>query len=159
MTSLQKMTKIFAVLLVLLISTILPLPPGMRLELCFGSDGHVDLALNGCPDGGSIPHGPHSERHNDRHSDPSHVYAATHHGDCLHVPVVCGKAQELISASGKPDSHKFTRKNAPAKMPLIFSALVAETTRAHLSPNNCPVPFQDFLSPHLVSLRTVILLI
>lgn len=137
-------------LLVLLMSTMLVLPPGMDLELCFGKDGHVDFSLNGCQDSVSakVPAG---ER-------PS-VYDTSHHGECFDVAVACSTAQELIRTEGKTDSDKFKLKKDPSKTPLLFPKSLADSTGGYFNSNDYSIPFDDFPSPHLVSLRTVVLLI
>jgi hypothetical protein len=149
MTFLQKTTQAVAVLFVLFLSTILILPPGMDLELCFGKDGHVDFSLIGCPDS-SLPNRASKER--------SPVYDTAHHDDYFHVAVACSMAQELIRTDGKSDSYKSEPNKDPSKTPLIFSELLAGSAGAYLDSNGYPIPYDDFPSPGLVSLRTVVLL-
>jgi len=138
------------VLLVLLMSTMLVLPPGMDLELCFGTDGHVDFSLNGCQDSVSAK-GTAGER--------SPVYDTSHHGECFDVAVACSTAKELIRTEGKTDSGKFKLKKDPSKTPLFVLKSFADFVGVYLDPDIYSIPFEDFPSPHLVSLRTVVLLI
>ncbi len=136
-------------LLVLLMSTMLVLPPGMDLELCFGKDGHVDFSLNGCREGvSSVPAG-----------ERSSVYDTAHHGECFDVAVACSTAKEVIRTAGKTDSDKFKLKIDPSKTPLLFPKSLADSTGGYFNSNDYSIPFDDFPSPHLVSLRTVVLLI
>jgi hypothetical protein len=146
----RKTTQTVTVLLVLLMSTMLVLPPGMDIELCFGEDGHFDFSLNSCQDGISLES---PSRENSSVCDPAG------HGECLNVTVICGTAQELIRTDGKSDSYKSDPKKDPSQTPLFFSESLADFAGPYLDPNVYPIPFEDFLSPHLVSLRTVILLI
>lgn len=137
-------------LLVLLMSTMLVLPPGMDLELCFGKDGHIDFSLNGCQDGPS-PKIPIGER-------PS-VYDTTHHGECFDVAVACSIAQKLIRTDGNTVSGKSILKKDPSKTPLLFPKSLADSADTYLASNDYSIPVVDFPSYHLVSLRTVVLLI
>jgi hypothetical protein len=146
----RKTAQAVTVLLMLLMSIILVLPSGMHLELCFGNDGHVDFSLSGCADGATskIPA-----------SGRLPVYDTAHHDDCLPMAVACGTAQELIRANGKSDAYKSEPRKDHAKTPLLFSELLADSADAYLDPNIYPMPFEDFPSPRLVSLRTDVLLI
>lgn len=149
MTFLRKITQAVSALLVLLMSTMLVLPPGMDLELCFGKDGHVDFSLNGCQEGVStVPAG-----------EQSSVYDTAHHGECFYVAVACSTVQELVRTAGKTDSDQFNLKKDPSKTPLLFPKSLADFAGAYLDPDVYSIPFEDFPSPHLVSLRTVVLLI
>lgn len=149
MTFLRKTTRAVTILLVLFMSTILVLPPGMDLEVCFGKNGHIDFSLNGCQDGVSpkIPAGKRSS-----------VYDTAHHGECFDVAVACKLAQELICAEGKTDSDKFKLKKDPSKTPLFVLKSLADSTGGYLNSDAYSISFEDFPSP-LVSLRTVVLLI
>lgn len=137
-------------LVVLFMSTMLVIPSRMDLELCFGKDGHVDLSLGSCPDGAS-PKIPARER--------SSIYGTAHYDDFLHMAVVCGTAQELIRNGGNSDSYKSELKKDPSKTPLLFSESLAGSAGAYLDSNVHSIPFEDFPSLHLVSLRTIVLLI
>lgn len=148
MNFLRKTFPAVSVLLVLLMSTVLVLPSGLDLALCFGSDGHVDLSLSRCPDGATsgMPAG-------GRQPD------IAHHDDCLHVAVACGTAQELIRTEGQSDSSTSQPKKAPCRTSLLFWELPANSADAHLNPKCYPVLFEDCSSAHVVSLGTIILLI
>jgi len=149
-TFLRKTTQAVSALLVLLMSTMLVVPPGMDLVLCFGKDGHVDFFLNGCREGVS-PNVPAGER--------SSVYDTAHHGECFDVAVACSTAKEVIRTADKTDSDQFKLKKDPSKTPLLFPKSLADSAGAYLDPDIFSIPFEDFPSPHLVSLRTVVLLI
>lgn len=150
MTFLRKTTQAVTVLLVLLMSTMLVLPPGMDLELCIGRDGHIDFSMNGCQDGASprIPAGGRPP-----------VYGTIHHGDCLHMVLACNTAQELIRTDGKTGAYKSELKKDPSKTPFIFSKSLSDSAGAYLDSNFYSIPFEGLPSTHLVSLRTVVLLI
>lgn len=152
MIFLRKATLAVTVLLVLLMSTMLILPPGMDLEICFGQDGRIDFSLNGCQDGAS-PMVPARER-------PA-FYDTAHYGECLDVVVACSATQQIIRSDWKSDTYsdKSTPKKDPSKTPFLFSELLSDSAGAYLDPNLYPTSFRDFPSPHLVSLRTVVLLI
>lgn len=139
-------------LLVLLMSTMLVLPPGMDLELCFGKDGHIDFLLNGCQNVAS-PMVPAREQ-------PS-VHDTAHHDKCLDVAVACSTTQQIIRSDGKTDAYssKSTPKKDPSKTLFFVSEFSADSAIGYLAPNFYPIPFEAFPSPHLVSLRTVVLLI
>jgi hypothetical protein len=100
-TFLRKTTQAVSALLVLLMSTMLVVPPGMDLVLCFGKDGYVDFFLNGCREGVS-PNVPAGER--------SSVYDTAHHGECFDVAVACSTAKEVIRTADKTDSDQFKLK-------------------------------------------------
>jgi hypothetical protein len=152
MSVLRKTTQAVTLLLVLLMSTMLVLPPGMDLEFCFGKDGHIDVSLNGCEDGAS-PKIPAREW-------PS-AYDAPHHGDCLDVAVACSATQQIIRSDGKSDS--FSHKSAPKKDPsgttFLPSEFLAASAGAFSGADIYPVSPEDVSSSHLVFLRTVVLLI
>lgn len=152
MTFLRKTTQAVTLLLVLLMSTMLVLPPGMDLEFCFGKDGHFDVSLNGCEDGAS-PKIPEREW-------PS-AYDASHHDDCLDVAVACSATQQIINSHGKPDS--FSHKSAPKKDPsgplFLPSEFLVASAGAIPGTGLYPVSPDDVSSSHLVFLRTVVLLI
>lgn len=149
MIFLRKTTQAVTLLLVLLMSTMLVLPPGMDLELCFGRDGHVDFSLSSCQDSVS-PKVPAGER-------PS-VYDTAHHGECFDVAVAC-TTQELICTEGKTKSDKFRLKKDPPKTPLLFVKPRADSAGGHFDSKLYSISNEDFPPPHLVSLRTVVLLI
>jgi hypothetical protein len=151
LTFLRKPTQAFAVLFVLLLSMILILPQGMDLELCFGTDGHIDFSLNGCQDGVStkIPA-----------SEQPHRYGSIHPDDCRHMALACGTAQERIRTAGNTHSYKSRPKKDPSKSFLPFTNMLADSAGAYLhSDVYSSIPFEDCPSPHLVSLRTTVLLI
>lgn len=152
MTFLRKTTQAVTLLLVLLMSTMLVLPPGMDLEFCFGKDGHIDVSLNGCQDGGSL-------RIPDR--EWLSAYDTSHHGDCLDVAVACSATQQILRSEGKPNSfsHKATPKKGPSGTFFLPSALLAASAGAFFGPDAYPVSPEDVSSYHLVFLRTVVLLI
>ena len=137
-------------LLVLLMSMMLVLPPGMDLELCFGTDGHIDFSLNGCQNGVS-PQIPDRER--------SSIYDTAHHGECLDVAMACSTVQEFVRTDGKTDSYESELKIDSSKTALLFSKLRTDSAGAYLDSNVYSIPFKNFPSPQLVSLRTVVLLI
>jgi hypothetical protein len=144
------MTQAVTVLLVLLMSTMLVLPPGMDLELCFGNDGHVDFSLNSCQDGASSK-APAKER--------SPLYDTIHNDDCLHTALVCSTTQELIRTDGKVHVHRSELKKDTSKAPLLFSKSLADSAGTHLDSSVYSIPDEDFPSHHLVSIRTIVLLI
>lgn len=152
MAVLQKTTQAVTLLLVLLMSTMLVLPPGMDLVFCFGKDGHFDVSLNGCEDGAS-PKIPASEW-------PS-VDDASHHGNCLDVAVACSATQQIVRSDGKTDSfsHKSTPKKDPSDPPFIPSEFLTASAGAFPGTDLYPVSPEDVSSSHLVFLRTVVLLI
>lgn len=152
MTFLRKTTQAATALLVLLMSTMLVLPPGMDLELCFGKDGHIYFSLNSCQDG-SLPKIPVRER--------PPVYDTTQHDECFHVAVACSTARELIRTDGKTVSDKsnLNRKKDPSQTPLLFPKSLAGSADAYLASNDYSIPVEDLPSYQLVSLRTVVLLI
>lgn len=134
-------------LLVLLMSSTLVLPQGMDLVLCFGKDGHVDFSLNSCREG-SVPSG-----------DQSAEYHKAHHDVCFDLIVTCGTAKEVVCTAGKMDSDKFKSKKDLPKTPLLFWKSLADFTGSYLNLDIYSISFEDFPSLHLVSARTVILLI
>jgi len=136
----------------LLMSTMLVLPPGMDLALCFGSDGHIDFSLNSCPDGPS-PKIPVRER--------SSGYVTAQHDDCLDVAVACSTAQEIIRTDGKTVSDKsnLKLKKDPSKTSLLFPKSLADSADTYLASYDYSIPVEVLPSFHLVSLRTVVLLI
>lgn len=62
-------------LLVLMMSVFFALPPGVHLQLCVGSDGHVDVAPDACLDQAAAAH----------HCPDTLLSGPDHHGDCLDI--------------------------------------------------------------------------
>lgn len=151
MTFLRKKIQLVSALLALLMSAVLFLPPSMDLELCLGTDGHIDFSLNRCHDGVSAK---------SQAEERTSVYdTAQHHGKCFDVAVACNSAQELIRAQVRTAADKFKPKKDPSKTPLFVQKSLADFAGGYLNSNVYSIPFEDFPSPHLVSLRTVVLLI
>ena len=146
-TYLRKTTQAVTALLVLIMSTILVLPPGLDLVLCFGKDGQIDFLLNGCPDSTS-PKIPTKEW-----SD------TTQHIECVDVTVACSMAQELVRFDGKFDSYTSAPKRDPVRTFFLFPEALADSVDTTLARTVYPTPLEDTCSSHLVFLRTVVLLI
>ena len=137
-------------LLALFVSTVLALPSGMDLELCFGMDGHIDFSLNGCQEDCSSRI-PVRERLSD--------YDTTHHGECFDVAVACSSASEFIRTDSKTDSNKSELNKAPFQTPVLFSKSLFDSAGPNLDSSVFVISFEDIAFPHLVSLRTVVLLV
>ncbi len=150
MTYLHKITQAVAVFLLLIMNTILVIPSGIDLELCLGKDGHIDFSLNSCQDGSSpkIPARQHMP-----------AYTTTHHDNCLHIALACGNPKEAIRTDGKTDYQQYALNKAPSMPPFILMTSLASSAGAYLDSNAYFIPFENLPSLHLVSLRTVFLLI
>ncbi|EKD82258.1 MAG: hypothetical protein ACD_39C01401G0005 [uncultured bacterium] len=150
MTYLQKITQAVAVFLLLMMNTILVIPSGIDLELCLGKDGHIDFSLNSCQDS------PSSKTPVRQHPP---TYTATHHDNCLHIALACGNPKEAIRTDGKTDSQQYTLNKAPSMASFILNGSLTGSANMYLGSNGFFIPFENLTSPHLVSLRTVFLLI
>lgn len=137
-------------LLVLLISTMLVLPQGVDLELCLGNEGHIDFSLNDCQDDASQMI-PARER--------LQIYDTAHHDECIDVTIACNTGQRLTRTDGISGSLKSTLKQNHCKASIFRSEYLDDSVGANLTPNIYPVLLDDFPSPQLDSLRTVVLLI
>lgn len=150
MISLPKKIQALTVLLVLFMGMSLILPPGMDLELCFGNDGHIGLSLNGHQDD-TLPCNPSKEQ--------KLLYETAYPDNCQHVALLCGTEQKLNSRDIKTDLSKYELKQDPSKAPILFSNTFVSSSGTNPNSNPYPVFFEDFPSLHLISLRTVVLLI
>lgn len=150
MTYLQKITQAVAVFLILTMNTLLIIPSGIDLELCLGKDGHVDFALNSCQDGPSskVPA-----------KQQQASYTATHHDNCLHIALACGKPKEAIRTDSKADYQQYALNKAPSMLPVTLNGSLADFVNMYHGSNGFFIPFENLPSPHLASLRTVFLLI
>lgn len=143
-------TPLIAQLLILLIGIAFVVPPEMRLELCFGKDGHVDFSLADCTNHGET---------NKADWVSSSVYRTASHNDCFHMAVACGTEQELIRNDGQSDSYKSELQKDPSQIPLFSLESFTDSVGVKSDLNVYPAPIEDFPQLHLVSLRTVVLLV
>ncbi|MDA3786131.1 MAG: hypothetical protein PF568_04495 [Deltaproteobacteria bacterium] len=135
-------------LLVLMMSVFFALPPGVHLELCVGSDGHVDVAPDACRDQAAAGH----------HCPDTRLSDSSHHGDCFDIALACGLWREVSppARNGGLDQLLAETDSWPA------ASLVAALCSQHPESGRSR-PLALFNRPalppgHLASLRTVVLL-
>lgn len=149
MISPRKTSQILAIVLILLMGAALAVPPGLHLELCFGEGSHFEISLDSCHDA------PLSQQLVQCDS----VLKETHPGECLDLAVACDSFQEFLSPDRKVGLHKTKINKDPPPATAIFAG--AFSTPQPASGNYSPFRLarQAFPPSHLVSLRTVVLLI
>ena len=142
---------LLTILLILQVSAAHALPAGIHLNLCFGSDGHFDISPDLCTVSPLTPPFPQSD---------TGIFSEAPHGDCLDVEIGCVSSDEQHPPIAKvcPAKTKAQRNNSPLATKnhtLSFSHQTFQSsirTPSHL--NDGPVP-----PSHLISLRTIVLLI
>lgn len=136
-------------LLVLLMSVFFALPPGVHLELCVGSDGHVDVAPDACRDQAAATD----------HSPDTLLTGPDHHGDCLDIALACGLLGEVISPSrnGGLDQPLAETDSWPAAA--LQASLCSRHPGSGLSRPLALLNRPALPPGHLASLRTVVLLV
>lgn len=140
---------LIAILLILQVSAACALPAEVHLNLCIGFDGHIDISIDGCAGNPNQP---------PRQPDMI-LYGENHHDECLDVAIGCASSNELCPLVAEVCSSKAKpqRNNSPPtseNYPLSFSHRISKSSirTAHLNTGAFP-------PPHLVSLRTIVLLI
>lgn len=141
---------LIAILLILQVSAAYALPAGVHLNLCIGFDGHIDISIDGCAGNPSQP---------PRQPDTI-LYGEDHHDNCLDVAIGCVSSDELrpLVAEVCSSKAKPKRNDSPPtteNYTLSFSHRISQSsirTSHYLNSRAFP-------PPHLVSLRTIVLLI
>ncbi|MEW6520086.1 MAG: hypothetical protein AB1461_11790 [Thermodesulfobacteriota bacterium] len=137
---------LLALLLIVQMSTAFAAPPGAHLALCFGFDGHFDVAQDFCDTSVTLP----QQQQDD-------LSAGLHHGDCLDLVIGCGSYDQAVPHSASLCKTKVRQESArPAACPAAtFSRNLPQLefqppSRLH---------HQELPTSSLLSLRTVVLLI
>lgn len=150
MIFMKKTTQAVIGLSVLMIISILILPPGMNLELCFGKNGHVDFSLENCGD---------SVSPNIFVREWASIYGTAHHGECLDVAVACSATPKRIHTYGKRAGYKSKLTKNSSKTLLPPPKWFSDSVDTYLGSNVDSLYIEDFSYLHFVSLRTIVLLI
>lgn len=133
-------------LLIALMSAIFMFPPGVHLELCFGGDGHFDMAMDACLSD-AVPQ-QHAAVERVRH----------HHDDCLDIVIGCGPSTQLLRLLEDNDipTAKSQRERLQPPDSLVRNffppSIIARSTSDRCHHRRVP-PAQ------LAAIRTVVLLI
>lgn len=141
---------LIAILLILQVSAAYALPAGVHLNLCIGFDGHIDILIGGCAGNPS-----QSPRQPD-----TILYGEDHHDECLDVAIGCASSDALRHSIAEGCSYKSkTKRNdsPPTSENYTFSffhRISQSSIRTSHYLNSGAFP-----PPHLVSLRTIVLLI
>ena len=146
---LKSFTTLTGVMLVLMMSVTLALPSGVHLELCFGDDGHFDLAPDSCLDKSFLPSP-------QQIIDPS---GQEHHIDCLDIAVACNSFIQFIRSADNDGAFKTINQKAPPSAAGSFSVSFFPRFDQPKLLASLPAYHQSILPSHLTVLRTVILLI
>ena len=144
-------TRIFlAVLLILQMSAASALPAGLHLNLCFGSDGHIDIAPDDCS---SHPVLSHQWANVDLNDDD-------HHDDCLDVAFGCVSLDRLVSSVEKIRVTQAKNSNDDSQ-PITgnYFHAFSHPSIQPVSRSSSPPNFGNLPPSHIVSLRTIVLLI
>lgn len=149
MTSWVKTSQAVAILIILLMSVSLAVPPGLHFELCFGEGGHFDVSLDSCYDV------PSSQRFVQCVSGVDQI----HHGECSDLAIACDSFEEFLNPAGKVGLRetKIVNDTLPATVFLAGAFITPQPTSGNFSSFRLS---RHTLPPsHLDSLRTVVLLI
>ena len=88
----KKFRPLIALLLLLQATTVYALPEDIHLNLCFGTDGHLEISSDFCAETLLIQ----------QSQSLSSAYSSEdHHGDCLDILANCDSEEELFSPSEK----------------------------------------------------------
>ena len=149
MTSPRKTSQLLAIVLILLMGAALAVPPGLHLELCFGEGSHFEISLDSCHDA------PLSQKLVQCDS----VLKETHPGECLDLAVACDSFQEFLSPDRKVGWHKTKINKDPPPATVLFAGAFSSPRPISGDRSSFRPTRQAFPSPHIISLRTVLLLI
>ena len=141
---------LIVLLLVLLVGAATALPSGFHLELCLDKDGHSDLSLSSCLE---VPLA-------DRQTEDECSAGHDHPDKCLDVVLFCGEAfKEYFSPGHKSNlTETKTLRNSPAASGGIASSLLPLHSPVCKKPSGRRA-YRISSAPHLLSLRTVVLVI
>ncbi|MEW6428897.1 MAG: hypothetical protein AB1568_12780 [Thermodesulfobacteriota bacterium] len=139
---------LLTVLLLLQMAAINAVPPGVHLNLCFGTDGHFDLSREICTGSAATPC-----------SRPESSLITEHHDDCLDLAAGCGASAYFLHLSDKGRHARDTALH-PAPMPATAPCLPSFLLSSTSSSRPRPSPEDGrFISAVLDALRTTVLLI
>ncbi|MDR9501592.1 MAG: hypothetical protein RI601_07330 [Desulfurivibrionaceae bacterium] len=136
-------------LIVLMMSVFFALPPGVHLELCVGSDGHVDVAPDACRDQAAAGH----------HCPDTRLSGPDHHGDCLDIALACGLLGEVIPPARNGGLGQLLAETDSWPATPLLAALCSRHPESGLSRPLALLNRSALPPAHLAALRTVILLV
>jgi hypothetical protein len=139
---------LLTLLLILQMGTAFALPPGSHLELCFGPDGHFDISPDTCRNHLILPQ-----------QQAVSQSSGIHHGDCIDLAIGCGPDDHAVLSNAGSGIGKTTIRVLPCLPAALPAGIFAR-----------PLPWAEFhpsfpangittSPPHLVSLRTIVLVI
>lgn len=149
MTSRRRTSQLLALVLILLMGTAIAVPPGLHLEFCFGEGDHFEISLDSCHDVPLLQ----------QIVQCASVFDQDHHGECLDLAVACDSSQEFLSPDRKVGLHKTKINKDPPPATTIFAGAFSSPQPASGNYSPLRLARRAFPPSHLVSLRTVILLI
>lgn len=137
-------------MLILAMSIFLTLPSGGHFKLCFGQDGHFDIAIEACSDANkaALPHRPHD--------DGGHVQKS--HSDCTDIIVACRSFDQLVRAPGNGGALKSQiKKDDPPATGLLSGLFLQKMGSIY---PRVPDSYRCSVPPsHPDFLRTIVLII
>lgn len=146
------LSRLLLVLLLLVqVSAAYAMPAGAHLNLCIGFDGHIELSPDGCASTTKpVSRLPEIQANED-----------DHHDDCLDVAIGCVVLDEMRPPRTEVSLSAIKARNnntAPALIDQDTAAMLRRMARTP-SPFSFRLTRTDLVSSHLVSLRTIVLLI
>lgn len=144
-----KISQTFSVILVLLMGMALVMPPGLHLKFCLGDGGHLDISLDSCHDA------PASQPI----TQGLPVLDQNHHGECLDITIACDSIEEFRSPARKVGVFKAKVNKDPPPAAVHFAGTFYSPFPFPEDRSSSWLISQTLLPSHLVSLRTLVLLI